>query len=431
MINRLDQRAADFTTRVSALCTPPPVQQLRIQRQVARIRRRMAREGDAAVLALTAELDNHHAHSLADLEVPAERLKEAVDTIPTQLKADLETAAARIRDYHRHQLPRDWEFTDSHGNRLGERFLPVDRAVIYAPGGKAVYPSSVLMGALPARLAGVREVILTTPARDGKASPVLLATAHIAQVDRVFLIGGAQAVFAFADSTTSLPQADIIVGPGNAYVTEAKRQVFGRVGIDSLAGPSEVLIISDSSTNADWVAADLLAQAEHDEQARCIVLSCDSAHLQAVEDALKEQLPAQPRHAIIRTALATRGALIGCSNLDALIALANTLAAEHVQVMTADAEAVAARIACAGGLFIGAHSCVPLGDYCAGTNHILPTNQNARFASPLGVLQFYKRCGILHATPAGAAALAAPTARLADAEGLHAHAAAAQKRAST
>lgn len=431
MIKILTSGEANFESRLAEVVRGAAVEEVgAVQQQVNRIRDEVQTRGDDAVLKLTAQLDNHHADSIAALQVSDEQLQAAVNEIPQQLKADLETTAARLKDYHTQQLQHagDWNFTDSHGNCLGERVRAVARAVVYAPGGRAVYPSSVLMGVIPARVAGVREVVLTTPARDGEVSPILLAAAAIAGAHRVFLIGGAQAVFAFAYGTQTLPAADVIVGPGNAYVTEAKRQVFGTVGIDSLAGPSEVLILSDASANADWVAADMLAQAEHDEMARCILITTDEKHLQAVKAALAAQIETLPRKEIIRTALANCGALIKCKDWDEGCRIANDIAAEHVQVMTEASLGIGERIDNAGGLFIGQHTCVPLGDYVAGTNHILPTGRNARFASPLGVQQFLKRTSILQTTEEGASSLAAVAERLATAEGLTAHAASARRR---
>ncbi len=352
----------------------------------------------------------------------------SAEKIPPELRAALADAAARLRDYHERQRAMSWQYTDTYGNRLGERVSALKRAVVYAPGGKASYPSSALMGLIPAKIAGVDEVILTTPAPQGKVPETILAAAAIGGADRVFMLSGAQAVAAFALGTASIPQADVIVGPGNAYVAEAKRQLAGRAIFDAPAGPSEVLIISDGSAPAEWVAADMMAQAEHDEMAQSIAVSHDEEHLQAVEEALRRLLPTAKRADIIRHSLAARGALILARDIADCCRIADVIAAEHVQVMCHEAEAIADNVRNAGCIFIGAHSCVPLGDYCAGTNHVLPTAAAARFSSPLGVGVFYKRTGVVQAVAEGVAPLIKTTALLAQAEGLPAHVHAARLR---
>ena len=429
-MKRLDSRANDFLpqlARLRASADDDPQLQQRVTDIIQQVRTR----GDNAVLELTARHDRHKAKTVAALEVPPARLQQAMANLPAALRADLQTAARRLRRYHEQQRQRldDWKYTDDDGNQLGEKVAAVARAVVYAPGGKAAYPSSVLMGVVAAKTAGVDDVILTTPAPDGEVAEATLAAAAIAHADRVFLLGGAQAVAGFALGTETLPRADIIVGPGNAYVAEAKRQVFGLVGLDSLAGPSEVLIISDDSAPAAWVAADLAAQAEHDEMAQVLLVSTDAAHLNAVEQALTEMLPTLPRRAVVAASLASRGVLVHARDDDDCVRIADFVAAEHVQVMTKNADSMAAKIKNAGGLFVGAHSCVAFGDYLAGCNHVLPTAGTARFASPLGVGNFVKKTGFLRATSHGAAAMAATTARLAEAEGLSAHAASARLRA--
>lgn len=427
LLRRLHSTDADFPAQLAALLQPA-AEEAAIAQRVADMRTAIESDGDAALLQFSAQFDDFRPPDIAGLEVPPDELQDAVRQLPPQLQDDLQLAAQRLQTYHRHQLPQPWQYEDEHGNRLGEATAPVQRAVIYAPGGTAAYPSSVLMGTIPAKIAGVAEVILTTPAPQGVIPAVTLAAAALGGCDRVFKLGGAQAIFGFALRGNSLPNADVIVGPGNAYVAEAKRQVYGKVGIESIAGPSEVLILSDGSAPPEWVAADLAAQAEHDTLAQSILLSPDAAHLDAVADALAALLPALPRREIIRTALETRGACILAPSLDACCAIADDIAAEHLQVMAENADALAAKIKNAGGVFIGKYGCVPFGDYLAGTNHVLPTAGTARFSSPLGVENFIKRRGVFCASAAGAAALAGAVGRLADAEGLPAHAHAARLR---
>ena len=427
MINWLNSADADFVCRLKTLRTAP-VADVVVQRRVAAILRAIRRDGDTAILEAVAKFDDWQPATVADLEVPSDTMQRVVADLDDTLRHDLQTVVQRLQDYSRYQVQSSWEFTDSAGNIIGETVQPVARAVIYAPGGKAAYPSSVLMGVVPAKTAGVGEVIVTTPAHDGEIPATTLAAAQLAGADRVFKLGGAHAIAAFAYGTNALPQADVIVGPGNAYVAEAKRQVFGLVGIESIAGPSEVLIISDSSVSADWVAADMLAQAEHDEDAQSIVLSCDVEHLRAVQGALETQLSAAARQGVIADSLKNRGALITAQNSDDCIRIANDIAAEHLQLMTVDAQTLAMQITNAGSIFVGRNSCVALGDYVAGPNHVLPTGGTARFASPLGVQHFIKRSGYLQATDGGVASLAAVGERLASAEGLPAHAASAKRR---
>ena len=426
-IARLSSADADFPAQLAALLRPPAAA-AEVRAQVAAMVARIEQEGDAALLEFSARFDDFRPDSVAAFEVPPERLRDAAQHIPPALRDDLHTAAERLRDYHRRQLPQNWHYEDALGNKMGEVISPVQRALVYVPGGTAAYPSSVLMGVLPAKIAGVEEVVLTTPAARGVVPPVTLAAAAIAGCDRVFMLGGAQAVIGFSVGGNSLPKADVVVGPGNAYVAEAKRQLFGRVGVESVAGPSEVLILSDGSAPPAWVAADMAAQAEHDTLAQSILLSTDAAHMDAVVDALADLLPTLARAETIRESLHQRGACIHAPDIATCCRIADEIASEHLQVMTADAEAVAARVKNAGGVFIGAAGCVPFGDYLAGTNHILPTGGTARFSSPLGVHNFIKRRGVFHASPAGAAALAPAVSRLASAEGLEAHAHAAALR---
>ena len=426
MINRLDAGADGFAESLARLLRIPEADD--IADAVAAIIRRVRDDGDAALLELSAKFDDFRPAAAADLYVSPRAIAEARAAIPAAALSALQTAAARVREYHRRQKPESWEFADSFGNMVGERISPVLRAAVYAPGGRAAYPSSVLMGVIPAKIAGVPEVLLLTPAAGGAVSPLTLAAAAEAGADRILMCGGAQAIAAAAFGTESVPRADVVAGPGNAFVAEAKRQLCGRIGVDSLAGPSEVLILSDGSASPEWTAADVIAQAEHDSLAQSIVVSPVREHLDEIAAALARQVPKQPRAAIIAESLAARGALIFAPDMDACIRIADEVAAEHVQVMCADAENIAARVRCAGGLFIGAHSPVSLGDYGAGPNHILPTGGTARFASPLGAGHFMKRAGVLRANPEGAAILAETAAVLAEAEGLFAHAAAAKMR---
>ena len=426
MINWLDATAADFERELTSFRQTAAAHD--VEKTVATIIQQVRQEGDKALLELTAKFDGTSLPAAAALWVSPERVAAALQEISPELSNALHDAANRIRNYHQQQKPQSWQSADDAGNVTGERITPMARAAVYVPGGTASYPSSALMGVIPAKVAGVAEVILVTPSANGCVASVTLAAAAIAGADHILMLGGAQAVAALALGTESIKAADVIVGPGNAYVAEAKRQLYGRVGIDSLAGPSEVLIISDSAANPNWVAADILAQAEHDTDAQCIVLSPDAAHLKQVEIALKTQIPRQPRADIIAQSLMARGALITVSDMEQCCKIANKIAAEHVQVMCANAAAVAARIVNAGGIFIGEYSCVAFGDYGAGPNHILPTAGTARFASPLGVENFIKRAGLLQVSAAGAEALALTTAILAESEGLSAHAASAKRR---
>jgi histidinol dehydrogenase len=333
-----------------------------------------------------------------------------------------------VRDYHERQIQPDWEMQEANGTRLGQRVTPLDRVGIYVPGGKASYPSSVLMNAMPAKVAGVREIIMVTPTPQGERNQLVLAAAALAGVDRVFTIGGAQAVAALAYGTESIPAVDKIVGPGNAYVAEAKRRVFGRVGIDMVAGPSEVLVISDGSGDPDWVAMDLFAQAEHDERAQSILLCPDEAYLARVAASIERLLPTMPRAEIIRTSLSDRGALIKVRDMDEACEIANYIAAEHLELSVEDPEALLPKIRHAGAIFVGHWSVEALGDYCAGPNHVLPTGRSARFSSPLGVYDFQKRTSVIRISREGAAELAPIAATLAYGEGLQAHARSAEYR---
>jgi histidinol dehydrogenase len=384
--------------------------------------------GDAALLEYTARFDRWQpAGPGAPAFGPAD-FAAAWDAIEADDRAALEQAAQRIEDYHRRQLAAHWEFADADGNRLGQRVTPIERVGLYVPGGQAAYPSTVLMTAIPARVAGVAELVMVVPTPEGRRSSLVFAAAHVAGVRAGFAIGGAQAVGALAYGTQSVPRVDKIVGPGGRFVTAAKRLVFGRVGIDVIAGPSEVLIVADGSARADWIALDLFSQAEHDAAAQAILVSPDAACLDAVAAAMDRLLPDRPRAAIIRESLNRRGALIQVQDLPAAIAVANRVAPEHLELAVADPDALMPLIRHAGAIFVGVYSPEVIGDYAAGPSHVLPTFGTARFSSPLGVYDFQKRSSVIRLAPGGAARLGALAARLAHGEGLEAHAAAAEAR---
>ena len=430
-IRRLRSAAPDFAAELDALAATEPVADPALTRAVADILARVRAEGDAALLDYARRFDASQAESAAALEVPRSAWQAARAGLQAQLREALETAAERVRAYAQAQRPEDFWIEDAQGNRFGQRHTPLDRVGIYVPGGKASYPSSVLMNAIPARVAGVAEVIMTAPAPEGALNPAVLAAADIAGVDRLFQVGGAQAVAALAYGTQTVPAVDKIVGPGNAWVAAAKRQVFGQVGIDMIAGPSEVLIMADGSAPAEWMAWDLFAQAEHDEQAQSSLISPDGEYLDAVAAAMDALLAEQPRAQTIRSALAARGALIQVADLAEACVLANRLAPEHLELALAEPRDWLQHIRHAGAIFLGAWCPESFGDYCAGPNHVLPTAGTARFASPLGVHDFIKRSSLLEvAGREGAAPLARISADLARSEGLHAHAQSAAVRGS-
>ena len=379
--------------------------------------------GDAALLEYARRFDRARAGAVRELELTA-RLRTALDALGSAEGEALRTAHERIRAFHERQVQSSWDFREADGTRLGQRVRPLERVGLYVPGGKAAYPSSVLMNAVPAKLAGVHELIMVSPNPD----PTVLAAAALAGVDRVLALGGAHAVGALAYGTESVPRVDKIVGPGNVYVAEAKRQVFGEVGIDMLAGPSEILVISDGAAPAEWLAMDLFSQAEHDEAAQAMLLSPDDRHLDAVAAAIERLLPAMPRKEVIAASLEKRGALIRTRDLDEACAIANRIAPEHLELVVAEPDRWLARITNAGAIFLGRYSSEALGDYCAGPNHVLPTAGSARFSSPLGVYDFQKRTSIIEVSQAAAARLGRVAATLADAEGLPAHARAARMR---
>ena len=425
-IARLSSAQPDFAARLSALLAYDEESSATVQDTVREIVRDVRIDGDTALLRYTNRFDRRQVEDAAELEVRG--LAAYADAIEPALRRTLEEAAARIRDYHARQRQGSWEYVDAEGVTLGQQVTPLDRAGLYVPGGKAAYPSSVLMNAIPAKVAGVAEVIMVVPAPDGQLEPVVLAAAHIAGVDRVFSIGGAQAVAALAYGTATVPAVDKIVGPGNIYVATAKSLVFGKVGIDMIAGPSEILVICDGRTDPDWVAMDLFSQAEHDEQAQAILLAPDAAFLDRVAASIERLLPQMSRAGIIGTALAARGALIEVRDLDDAAAIANRIAPEHLELSVADPRALMAKIRHAGAIFLGRHAAEPLGDYCAGPNHVLPTAGTARFSSPLGVYDFQKRSSIIDVGARGAQTLGRLASTLAHAEGLTAHARSAELR---
>jgi len=427
-IHRLDSRDPDFGRDLDALLAFEAEQDESIERAVADILRDVRRRGDAALLEYTARFDRVPAQSVAELEIPRAESQAALASLPAAQRNALEAAADRVRAYHERQRAESWSYTDPDGTLLGQQITPLDRVGLYVPGGKAAYPSSVLMNALPAKVAGVPEIVMVTPTPDGARNPIVLAAAAIAGVDRVFAVGGAQAVAALAYGTQTLPAVDKIVGPGNAYVAAAKRRVFGTVGIDMIAGPSEILIICDGTTPADWIAMDLFSQAEHDELAQAILLCPDPAYLDAVEAAARRLLPSLPRADIIAASLSGRGALICVRDLDEACEIANRIAPEHLEISTEDPQRWAARIRHAGAIFMGRYSSESLGDYCAGPNHVLPTSRTARFSSPLGVYDFQKRSSLIQVSRAGAQTLGRIASDLAHGEGLQAHAASAEYR---
>jgi histidinol dehydrogenase len=427
-IQRLDTGADDFEERLTLLQDREGGADADVLRTVQDIIADVRRRGDRAVVELTNRLDRRHAGKMADLELPREMLDAALARLPAADRGALEHAAERLSDYAGRQRLEGWSYRDADGTLLGQQVTALERVGLYVPGGKAAYPSSVLMNAIPARAAGVGELIMVVPMPDGEVSDLVLAAAAIAGVDRVFAVGGAQAVAALAYGTETIPAVDKIVGPGNAFVATAKRLVYGVVGIDMVAGPSEILVVCDGRTDPEWIALDLFSQAEHDEDAQAILVSWDAGFLDRVADAIDRLLPAQPRRDIISASLAGRGALVRARDLDDAIAVANRVAPEHLELSIEDAEDVAPRIRHAGAVFLGRYTAEALGDYCAGPNHVLPTSRTARFSSPLGVYDFQKRTSLLGCTAAGAARLAGTAATLARGERLDAHAASAEAR---
>ena len=428
LINRLDTAEADFEARFTRLLHWSPEQDQGIEQAVSAILADVQARGDEALMDYTRRFDRLEVREAAGLRLSQAELQAALDGLPAAERQALERAAERIRRYHEHQRTSSWMYTEADGTRLGQRVLPLDRVGLYVPGGKAAYPSSVLMNAIPAQVAGVKELVMVVPTPDGVRNPAVLAAACLAGIQEVYTIGGAQAVAALAHGTRSIRPVDKIVGPGNAYVAEAKRRVFGTVGIDMIAGPSEILVVSDGSVPADWVAVDLFSQAEHDEMAQAILISSDAAFLDAVAEAIARLLPGQPRRAVIGKSLADRGALIHVRSMQEAAELVNRVAPEHLELAVRDVDGLLADIRHAGAIFMGRWGCEALGDYCAGPSHVLPTMRTPRFSSPLGVYDFQKRSSLIEPSAAGADHLAKVAATLARAEGLEAHAQSAEYR---
>ena len=427
-IQKLRTTDSHFEADLGKLLAFESAQDPKVESIARDILARVKTEGDAALLDTTARFDRWTPASAAALEISQDDLKSALATLPAEVRAALATAAARIRTYHEHQLQSSWQYTEADGTVLGQQITALDRAGLYVPGGKAAYPSSVLMNAVAAKVAGVGELIMVTPTPDGVVNQTVLAAAALAGVDRVFRVGGAQAIGALAFGTATVPPVDKIVGPGNAFVAAAKRFVFGQVGIDMVAGPSEILVIADGSTNCDWVAMDLFSQAEHDEIAQSILLCPDAAYIDRVAASMEKLLATMPRADIIRASLSNRGALIQVRDLDEACDIANRVAPEHLELSVTHPESLRSKIRHAGAIFMGQFSSESLGDYCAGPNHVLPTSRTARFSSPLGVYDFQKRSSIVHVSREGAQTLGRVAATLARAEGLEAHAQSADLR---
>ena len=427
-IRRLSTTDASFDADLKALLAFETAQDDSIDVVVANILKDVKNRGDAAVLEYTNRFDKTSANHLSELEISQAELQSALNSLPADQRQALQAAADRVKSYHEKQVMQSWSYTEADGTLLGQQVTSLDRVGLYVPGGKAAYPSSVLMNAIPAKVAGVAELIMVVPTPNGEKNALVLAAAAIAGVDRVFCIGGAQAVGAMAYGTQTVPQVDKIVGPGNAYVAAAKRRVFGVVGIDMVAGPSEILVICDGKTNPDWIAMDLFSQAEHDELAQSILLSPDPAFLDAVATSMQKLVETMPRKAIINTSITDRGALILTRDLNEAIEISNYIAPEHLELSIENPLETSKKIKHAGAIFMGRDTCEALGDYCAGPNHVLPTSRTARFSSPLGVYDFQKRSSLIMVSSDGAQKLGKIASVLAHGEGLIAHAQSAEYR---
>jgi len=427
-MQRFSSSDADFDARLSALLAFESAQDPQVDATVAAILADVKTRGDAAVLEYTQRFDRVSATVLSELEIPHAELVAALKSLPASQRDALTAAAQRVREFHEKQSIKTNTYVDADGNELGQLITPLDRVGIYVPGGKAAYPSTVIMNAIPAKVAGVGEIIMVVPTPGGEQNALVLAAAALTGVDRVYTLGGAQAVGALAYGTQTIPQVDKIVGPGNAYVAAAKRRVFGVVGIDMVAGPSEILIVCDGNTESDWIAMDLFSQAEHDEMAQAILLCPDAAYIDRVAASIERQIKDMPRKEIIRASLDGRGALIQVRDLDEACAIVNRIAPEHLELSVENAQALLPRIRHAGAIFMGKYSSEAIGDYCAGPNHVLPTSRTARFSSPLGVYDFQKRSSIINVSREGAIKLGEIAAELARGEGLPAHARSAQYR---
>ncbi|WP_211825931.1 histidinol dehydrogenase [Kistimonas asteriae] len=425
---RLVAGAEDFDDRLDQLLAWESVSDKVVQQTVAEIVDRVRHEGDVAVVDFTRRFDRVTAETMAELELSEQRIAEALKAISDAEFDALQCAADRIRRYHEKQQQSSWQYEENDGTVLGQKVTPLERVGIYVPGGRAAYPSSVLMNAIPAKVAGVSEIVMVVPTPDGVVNEMVLAAAAIAGVDRIFTIGGAQAVAALAWGTESIPKVDKVVGPGNIYVATAKRMVYGQVGIDMIAGPSEILVISDGGTEPDWIAMDLFSQAEHDEDAQAILIATDSGWLDQVEDAMNRLLPEMERRDIIAASINNRGALIQVADLEEAVALCNRIAPEHLELSVADPDALVPSIHHAGAIFMGRYTAEALGDYCAGPNHVLPTSGTARFSSPLGVYDFQKRSSLIRFSAEGASEMGKVASVLARGESLTAHARSAEYR---
>lgn len=427
-IKQLDAAQADFWSQLDMLLDWEGVSDEAVTNIVKEILSAVKTRGDEAVLEYSRRFDRVKAEKMADLEISLDRAKAALENIPLPQREALEAAAERVRIYHEHQKQDSWSYTEADGTILGQQVMPLDRAGLYVPGGKAAYPSSVLMNAIPAKVAGVQELIMVVPTPDDEVNELVLAAAAVAGVDRIFAVGGAQAVAALAYGTETIPQVDKIVGPGNIFVATAKGMVFGTVGIDMIAGPSEILVICDGKTDPDWIAMDLFSQAEHDEDAQSILISPDAAFLEQVKASIERLLPTMERRDIITTSLTSRAALIHVENMDVAVDVANFIAAEHLELSVDEPMEMAKKIRHAGAIFLGRYTPEALGDYCAGPNHVLPTSRTARFSSPLGVYDFQKRSSLIQVSQQGAQTLGKVASVLARGESLTAHARSAEYR---
>ena len=430
IIRRLNTKDADFAAKFSELVAVDSSVDPEITRRAEAIVEDVRKRGDEAVLEYTNRFDHMDAKSMEEFRLTEEDLKKALEALPEDQKQALKTAAQRIRSFHEHEIGQSWSITEKDGTKLGIRYIPLDSVGLYVPGGKAAYPSSVLMNAMPAHVAGVGRIVMVVPTPGGKPNQLVLAAAALAGVKECYTIGGAQAVAAMAYGTKTIPAVDKIGGPGNAYVAAAKRYVFGTVGIDMIAGPSEILVICDGKTNPDWIAMDLFSQAEHDELAQAILLTPDAEFADKVEESIKRQLPNMSRKEIIEASLKNRGAIIVTDSIDEACRVADTIAPEHLELSVEEPEKYADKIHHAGALFLGAYTCEALGDYCAGPNHVLPTSRTARYSSPLGVWDFQKRMSVLQVSKEGAEKLGHVADVLARGEFLTAHSASSMYRVS-
>ena len=427
-IRKLSTTDGDFDAQLEQLLAWESVSDDAVNDVVKQVIADIRSRGDLALMDFTNRFDGWEAESPSDLAIPVERLKQAWEGLSADQQQALQHAADRVKAYAEHQKMDSWQYTEADGTVLGQKVTPLDRVGLYVPGGKAAYPSSVLMNALPAKVAGVKELVMVVPTPRGEVNELVLAAAHVCGVDKVFAVGGAQAVAALAYGTESVPPVDKIVGPGNIYVATAKRTVFGQVGIDMIAGPSEILVICDGQTDPDWVAMDLFSQAEHDEDAQSILLCPDAEYLKQVEASIDKLLPTMQRREIIETALRARGALVLCRDMDEAAKVSNFISPEHLELSVAEPDKYVDKIKHAGAIFMGRHTCESLGDYCAGPNHVLPTSRTARFSSPLGVYDFQKRSSLIMVSDEGSQTLGRTASILARGEGLEAHARSAEYR---